>query len=519
MSRRPETLLRIDRRRFDAFIFDLDGVLTDTARLHARAWKETFDEFLEKRSADPRESQEPFRIRDDYLEYVDGKSREDGVRSFLKSRRIDLPAGSPDQGPEKQTVVGLARRKNRRFLEILMREGAETFPDTVRVLNELRGSGFRLAVISASRNARTVLESVGLQDRFAARVDGKTAAEEELAGKPAPDVFLAAARRLNVEPARTVVVEDSIAGVEAARHGEFGWTIGISRDRHPERILKAGADLATRSLDCLQIFAGRATPIEALPSAREGLKGLLAAVGQRPLVLCLDFDGTLSPIVDRPEEAELPAATREVLARLAGRRPLAILSGRGLDDLRRRVDLDSLYLAGSHGFRLAAPGGRVHEREEGKPFLNALDRAQEQLEEALGDLPGVQVERKRYSVAVHYRRAGEEAARRAEEATARIAGEGEGLKRTGGKMIHELRPEVDWHKGRALEWLLDILDLPNAYPLYLGDDETDEDAFAAVRPTGSGILVRGRSGSTAARFALEDPQDVRCFLEELERAI
>jgi beta-phosphoglucomutase family hydrolase len=230
-----------------ACLFDLDGVLTDTASVHAAAWKETFDEFLRQRAAATGEPFVPFDIESDYLRDVDGKRREDGVRSFLASRGISLPKGEPDDPPTAATVHGVGNRKNERLLARIREGGVEVYPGSVRYLEAVRERGLGVAVVSSSANTAAVLEQTGL-DRFVdVRVDGVVAAEEELAGKPAPDTFLAAAQRLGVEPPAGAVYEDAIAGVEAGRAGGFGCVVGVDRARQAEA-LNEYADVVVRDL-------------------------------------------------------------------------------------------------------------------------------------------------------------------------------------------------------------------------------------------------------------------------------
>jgi beta-phosphoglucomutase family hydrolase len=230
-----------------ACLFDLDGVLTDTASVHAAAWKETFDEFLQQRADASGEPFVPFDIESDYLRDVDGKRREDGVRSFLASRGITLPEGDPDDPPAAATVHGLGNRKNERLLARIREGGVEVYPATVPYLEAVRDRGLGVAVVSSSANTATVLEQTGL-DRFVdVRVDGVVAAEEGLAGKPAPDTFLAAAQRLGVEPSDSAVFEDAIAGVEAGRAGGFGCVVGVDRAGQADA-LAVHADVVVRDL-------------------------------------------------------------------------------------------------------------------------------------------------------------------------------------------------------------------------------------------------------------------------------
>lgn len=224
----------IDWEGLDAFILDMDGVVTDTAHVHAMAWKQTFDEFLQRRSRSGGTVFEPFDEKADYLTYVDGKPRLDGVRSFLDSRNISIPNGRPDDPPGSDTVSGISNRKNAMFLRWLEEHGVEPYRSTVDLIRILRSDGVRVALISASRNAKKVLQASGLSPLFDVVVDGVDAAEIGLAGKPAPDIFLEAARRLNIAPARIAVVEDSLAGVEAGKAGGFSTIIGVDRGGQEE---------------------------------------------------------------------------------------------------------------------------------------------------------------------------------------------------------------------------------------------------------------------------------------------
>lgn len=267
--------------------------------------------------------------------------------------------------------------------------------------------------------------------------------------------------------------------------------------------------------------SGRRRRLEALPSALERVGEIAQRARGRRCVLLLDFDGTLAPIVDRPEAARLPEAARRVLRRLAARRSVAVVSGRDLDDLRKRVDVEGLAYAGSHGFRIAMPGGEVHEHERARRFLPDLDHAEDALRRTLEGAPGVEVERKRFAVAVHYRRAPERWADDVERAVDAVLAADHGLYKRPGREIVELLPDLDWDKGHAVRWILDALGLGpgEAFPLYVGDDVSDEDAFREVERDGLGIAVRGRRDGTRARYALEDPAAVRRFLGALDRRL
>jgi beta-phosphoglucomutase family hydrolase len=229
-----------------ACLFDMDGVLTRTASVHAAAWKEMFDEFLRQRDG---ASFRPFDAVADYDEYVDGKPRADGTRSFLGSRGITLPEGSPDDPPGAQTVHGLSDRKNALVLEKLREHGVELYDGSVRYVRAARDAGLRTAVVSSSANTAEVLDAAGIADLFDARIDGVTAKERGLAGKPAPDMFLAAAEALDVPPSQAAVFEDALAGVQAGRAGGFAFVVGVDRTGQADALKSHGADIVVKDLE------------------------------------------------------------------------------------------------------------------------------------------------------------------------------------------------------------------------------------------------------------------------------
>lgn len=233
--------------RLDAVIFDLDGVITDTASVHAAAWKQMFDQFLEGRADADGEDQRPFAERDYYL-YVDGMPRYQGVELFLGSRGISLPHGESGDPPTEETICGLGNRKDALFLAQLRDHGVAPFPSSAELLRRLREAGYRTAIISASRNCAEVLEAADVSDLFDVRVDGVIADELGLTGKPDPAIFLEAASRLGVEPGRSAVVEDALAGVEAGRRGGFALVIGVDRTGQAEALRKNGADVVVSDL-------------------------------------------------------------------------------------------------------------------------------------------------------------------------------------------------------------------------------------------------------------------------------
>lgn len=243
--------MRWERDQWDAVIFDLDGVLTRTARVHAAAWKEVFDEFLKTHDG----AQPPFDAAGDYRRHVDGKPRYQGVASFLASRHLSLPFGDPSDSPERETVCGLGNRKNLRFHRLLQQTGVEVYPSSIALLRRLKANDIKTAVVSSSESCEAVLRAAAIADLFDTRVDGALAARLRLRGKPEPDTFLEAARGLGVAPKRAVVIEDAIAGVEAGHRGGFGCVVGVDRAHQADALKRGGADVVVSDLSEIDLAA------------------------------------------------------------------------------------------------------------------------------------------------------------------------------------------------------------------------------------------------------------------------
>ena len=500
----------------DAVLFDMDGVITDTAAAHMAAWKELFDAYLHER----RPGSVPFSA-EDYRRHVDGKPRYDGVRAFLGSRGIELPEGDPGDAPEAETICGLGNRKNTHFRAWLAQNAAEVFPGTRAFLAELEAAGIRAAVFSSSRNARDVLDSAGIRGRFEAVVDGQDMAEARLPGKPDPAIILRAAERLGTPPDRAAVIEDAISGVAAGAAGDFAQVIGVARHGDDEALEDAGADLVVADLAELSVGRDRRLALRrlsSLPCVWDAEEALHDRMRGKRVAVFLDYDGTLAPIVEKPEDATLDDGMRAALTRLAAAVPVAIVSGRDLKDVQGFVQDDSLYYAGSHGFDLAGPDGWREVVEKGKAFLPALKAAGDDLEARLADIDGARVERKRFSLAVHFRQVAAEAEAAVAQAVRDCVARHETLHASAGKKVYDVKPRVDWHKGRAVLALLSTLglDADDVLPVYVGDDTTDEDAFRSLSDRGIGVVVRdGADRRTAARFALDGTGDVERFLHWL----
>lgn len=507
--------------RLEAVVFDMDGVVTRTARLHARAWTQLFDAYLDERRSRG-EIHAPFDPIRDYLAWLDGKPRDEGVRSFLASRGIEIPFGTAADGPDVGSACGLGNRKDLHFERLLHEEGAEVFETTVSRIRELRALGVKTALVTSSKHGREIVRRAGLESLFDVVVDGNTAEERKLKGKPDPDIFLEAVKALGTRPARAAVVEDATSGVEAGRRGGFARVVVVNRGANREALARAGDDVLVDDVGALtaEELAGPA-PGE-IPSAIERIDEVVSRLGRRRLALFLDYDGTLSPIVSRPELATLPEETRAVLRRLSARATVAVVSGRALGDVRALVGLEELVYAGNHGFEIQGAGqGTTLSHEIGAEFREDVERIRDALEPALAAVSGSWVEDKRQSLSVHYRGVAEERAGEVEAAVDRALAGLSRLRKHYGKKVIEIRPRIDWDKGRAVVWLLEALRLQrnDALPVYIGDDVTDEDAFRALSGWGLGIVVAETPRPSAAALRLRDPDEVRAFLQALERRL
>ena len=502
---------------FDAILLDLDGVLTRTADIHAEAWKEMFDAYLRERITSVDGTFRPFDLRDDYRRYVDGKPRDEGVASFLQSRDIYLPVGKDRDPSDAETIRGLGNRKNMRFRDLIRKRGVDVFPSSLDFVKRAKAAGFKVAVVTASRNCDAVLKAAGMSDLFDAKVDGNTARKWLLDGKPAPDTFLEAAHRLDVTPDRAVVIEDALSGVRAGKAGDFGLVVGVDRDGLAESMRRNGADFVVSDLCELDLCEQPGVQEPVAPLALECLDEIQARLKGRNLAIFLDYDGTLTPIVDRPELAQLSADMRATLRNLARHSPVIIVSGRGRSDVEGLVGLDGIIYAGCHGFDISGPTRGDIEHEVGAGFKRDVAAAAYELAEQLAPIDGVIVENKTYGVAVHYRLVDDGDVDRVKWSVNGTLKRHPRLRGTRGKKIFELLPSLKWDKGAAVLWLIDALhlNLDGTVPLYIGDDVTDYDAFRALHDKGISILVSDEPADGDADYRLADVAQVGTFLETI----
>ncbi len=391
------------------------------------------------------------------------------------------------------------------FKAVVTADGSP-FASAPTLVRRLHDAGIGTGVFSADPECREALVSAGIGERFAAVVVGDP---------------VEAAACLAVQTGRCVVVAAEVSGVRAARAGGFALVIGVDPTEQCDALLDAGADTVIADLRGVAVRTGDLR----MSQLTDALRAQDLGTG-RPAVF-YDFDGTLSDIVNDPDSASLVAGAAEALRELAARCPVAVLSGRDLADVTKRVGLPGIWYAGSHGFELTAPDGTHHQNDAAAAAIPVLEQAAAQLREEFASIPGVVVEHKRYGVAVHYRNAARD--RVGEVAAAvRAAARRDALRVTTGREVVELRPGIDWDKGKTLRWVMDHLQEAGPVPpvpIYLGDDITDEDAFDAVRAgpvQGYPILVRHNEDgdrATAALYALDSPAQVSEFTKRLARRI
>jgi alpha,alpha-trehalase len=509
------------RYSFEAVIFDLDGVITRTASVHARAWKKVFDEYLRLREKRDKEPFREFTHEVDYLTYVDGKPRYEGVKSFLESRGIKIPFGVPSDSSQKETICGIGNKKNAAFLEVLKEQGVEVYASTIKFIKELKKSGIKVGVISSSKNCKYILQSAGIEDLFETRIDGEVSVELDIKGKPEPDVFVTAAYNLSSIPAKSVIVEDAISGVQAGRNGGFGLVIGLARKDNETALLENGADVAMKDISEInlkRIEQWFHRKPESLFKSWNKSKSVF--LSDRKPIFFLDYDGTLTPIVQRPELAVLSNEMKDVLKRLSEKYTTAVVSGRMREDVEKLVGIKKLLYAGSHGFDISGLGISLIE-PRAKEAIPLISKIVKQLSGELKGIPGVIIEEKKFSTAVHYRLVEVSNLSKIKNMVDRVIQNNPCLRLMSGKKVFEILPRIDWDKGKAVSWIMKALGISwsDVSVIYIGDDTTDEDAFRMVRTRGTGILVSEQPKESAADFQLSSPGEVKKLFEQVIKSI
>jgi len=515
-----------------AVIFDLDGVITQTAHLHFLAWKKTFDDYL-KRKRKFREF-----TYDDYLLYVDGKPRYEGVRSFLSSRGIKLSWGNFSDSPCKETICGLGNKKNIIFKKILKKEKPKVYPSTIELIKELRRKKIKVAVASSSKNCSLILNSLGIRDLFSVQVDGVVSSRLSLKGKPYPDIFLETAKRLKVAPSSSVVIEDASSGVEAARWGGFGLVVGVARKNNVEYLLESGADIAVKDLVYLDIdwiknwFRRKPFYLSQRLNLRRELKifkrkGIFLNpnyflklsplyLKKRKSIFFFDYDGTLTPIVSSPDKAFLPQSMKRLLEKISKRFPTVIISGRPIREIKKLVGINNIIYAGVHGLEIKGEG--IHFiSPSAKRLRSLISQIKNELTPSLEKIEGILIEDKKFSIAVHYRQAKDKFFPFIRREVKKVLKEKKGLRLIQGKKVLEIIINSGWNKAWAIRWIMDRLgfSLRREKVIYFGDDTTDEDAFFVLRVWGAGVLISKKPRFSGAHFFLSAPQELEKFLNKL----
>lgn len=518
---------------YEAIIFDLDGVLTQTARVHFDAWKRVFDEFLSKRGL-------PEFTKSDYTTFVDGRPRYNGIENFLKSRSIDLPKGeTDDEGLE--TVYGIGNIKNKHIQTLIAEADDLAFPYTKVVLQKIRDAGIKVGLMTSSKNGYLILDRAVLTDMFDAIVTGIEIESTGLTGKPEGDAFMACAEKLGVEPEKAIVVEDAVSGLWAGRNGEFQFVVGVARNEKPEIMLRQGADIVVDTIehmdldmverlfinpprpffDCFDSNDDKAcrvmdaTPKSVLsdPFYWETGKTLFFKTDEKP-VFFLDYDGTLTPIVDTPESAVLSEDMRDTIRALNERYTVAVVSGRAKSDVQQLVGIPELYYAGSHGFEISA-GDKHMVIEEAEKLIPHVKTLTDAFKEKTAHIDGALVEPKKFSLALHYRLVkNEEDVKLMRDLAREYVRRYHGFKILNGKKVFEIMPDILWNKGKALRWMMEAggIDWDGNHIVYVGDDITDEFAFRTVRGRGTGIVVsENEERNSAAMFRLKNTDEVLKF--------
>jgi alpha,alpha-trehalase len=388
----------------------------------------------------------------------------------------------------------------------------KTRSSAMSLARELKACHIKTALVTAGTKGSPLCTLTGLSEAFDKQVQG------------GPEGLLKAAQLLEAQPGRTAILDSTRAGVQAARAGQFGVIVGFKHMTSPGTLKTDGADFVVADLCDLPIKMRNGLikrNIIALPSGLEHRQDLFRQVHDKSVIVFLDYDGTLTPIVDRPELAILPDNTRETLRELAKHCTVGVISGRDRVNVQQMVNVDSLIYAGSHGFDISGPKNWKMQHEIGTQFLPILDQVEASLHEHLDSIVGTLIERKKFSVAVHYRLVGSQDLHAVRSAVEAVLSQHPDLRTIHGKKLYDLQPGIDWDKGKALTWLLEALNIPRdrVVTFFFGDDVTDEDAFRVLQDESIGMIVEDISQYTYATYRLNNPEEVDQFLRHLTNFI
>jgi len=512
----PDRINNLNYFKPEAVIMDLDSLISKTTSLRINSWKETFSRYIkENKTRFP-----PFSEKD-YITYFEGKPEFKSLLNFLGSRGIFLLEGTDKDPVNGNTIWSLYKLKRQIFTDLLELDNIEVSVNVANTISNWKSMGLSCGVVSSGWDCRPVLEKAGLSHHFDIQIDNFIMKERGLGGKPLVNYYLEAAKELGSSPERCVVIVDSLQGAQAGTVGNFLLVAGVDHKKIRKMLLENGADVVVDNIKYIDLNSKELKMFftEFAPSLFTNLDEFFSLFRHKRPALFLDYDGTLTPIVKNPSEAVLSEEMRTVLTDCSKMIPVAIISGRDLDDLKKLVNIRNMIYGGSHGFRITGPGGLYMEHPDSEKILPGLNSIEDRLHKLFDNkIAGIKIERKRYAIAVHYRNVAEEYVSHIIREVEKIIGQSPGFRKGGGKKVIEVRPDVDWHKGRAIGWLLERPEFNNgerSIPIYIGDDLTDEDVFENLPESGIGILAGFHGGKTSARYSLKNVYQVRLFIEML----
>ncbi len=496
------------RRPILAVLCDLDGVVTKTARVHAEAWKQVFDNFF-YHYEEKAHILYSFNIVNDYIQFIDGEQQIEGVKEFLLSKNISIT---------EDIIYDLAQKKDKIFLQLLEKQGVEINDDNFNKLNEWKQQGMKLGLVSSSRNCQPILKKSKLSSFFQVCID-ELAEQEQLKGIYR-NTFLYAATKLNVPPESIMVIEDATVGIEVAKQGNFGLVVGLIHPNNYQKMQKSRADVLVTTLEEL-VWNGKQIRFpryyQHLPNACNQINEMEVLFSNHQLVVFLDYDGTLTPIVGHPENAILNDSMREVLSQLSKLVKITIISGRDRNNIQSLVNLPNVFYVGNHGLDMEGLDEKEIVQKNIESSISTLRQVWQELALKLASVSGIQIEPKKFTLAVHYRNVATEKQSEILAITQQIVERYSNLTIVYGKKVLDVCPKTGWNKGEALKWLISKFDLvkDKIVPIYIGDDLTDENAFRALTDDGIGILVGNHGSKTYADFVVKDPVEVQEFLKKI----
>jgi trehalose-phosphatase len=501
----PSSLHLKSSMPFEAIIVDVEGVITDTRQLHFESWKECIDEILldEFEKGKNEEKQLKPLTATEYYQYFEGKNRLDGIREFIDERGIFL---------NKEQIESLAAKKNIAYRRHLLEHRPEINEESVEAVKKWKGQKIAMAAVSSSKNCTEMLLHTGIRDLFDVQIDGSMVDELGISGLGKEALYLEAAEQLGKRVDECVVIEDAPYGITAVRESGFKYVIGMSKGRQyiVNELYTLGADMVVSSL--LDIGQDK-------PNAITGRDDLFRFMGNRTPVFFLDFDGTLSDIVQNPDAATLRPEMPVLLSDCAKMYKVAIISGRDRAVIEDKVNIPYIYHAGCHGFDISGPDDFHFEVEEARAIKPLINQVAKELQNDLADIKGLILEDKKFFTAIHYRKVQDDAqvAKALQLIKEKIAAT-EKLSFKEGKKVLEIGPAINWNKGKAVRKLCELfkMDSSLSVPIYIGDDTTDEDAFKELVGWGIGIKVSSEANvPTAADYILKDTAEVSEFLRLL----